>query len=252
MRDNRVYELERNAKVDIFLESELSADQLVELGIDHVFIATGSRWRRDGVGRSRRQPIRNVDAAPVFTPDDIMDGVSLPAGPVVIYDDDQGYLGGVVADHLSDMGHSVTFVTSASIVSPWTVNTLEQERVQRSLIMQNVTIRANETVTYAGGKSVEACCIYSGRTTEILCSALILVTERAPYLELHDQLQALNSNKETGDLKFDIRLVGDALAPGLIADAVYSGHLAARNFDADPKQIEAALYRREMPSLAAS
>ncbi|MCP4391867.1 MAG: hypothetical protein GY802_26470, partial [Gammaproteobacteria bacterium] len=46
-----------------------------------------------------------------------------------------------------------------------------------------------------------------------------------------------------------LEVIGDGLAPGLIADAVYSGHLAARNFEADPQEIAAAIYRREMPSL---
>ena len=188
----------------------------------------------------------------MFTPDEIMDGVLLPAGPVVIYDDDQGYLAGVIADHLCDLGHAITFVTPASQVSPWTVNTLEQERVQRSLMMQGVDIRANQTLRYAGRNSVETRCVYSGRTAEIRCSALILVTERLPNLALYAQLEALVSNDETASPRFDLHLLGDALAPGLIADAVYSGHLAARNFENDPDEIQAALYRREMPSLAAS
>jgi len=250
--DNRVYELERDAKVDIFLESRMSADQLIELGIEHVFIATGSHWRRDGIGRSRRRPISNIEAAPVFTPDEIMDGVLLPAGPIVIYDDDQGYLGGVIADHLCDLGHAITFVTPASQVSPWTVNTLEQERVQRSLMMQGVDIRANRTLRYAGRNSVETRCIYSGRTAEIRCNALILVTERLPNMALYHQLMSHVGDEATGSTRLSPQLLGDALAPGLIADAVYSGHLAARNFETDPEEIQAALYRREMPSLAAS
>ena len=251
VRDNRVYDLERNVKVDIFLESELSADQLIELGIEHIFMATGSHWRRDGIGRSRRQPISNVEAAPVFTPDEIMDGVLLPAGPIVIYDDDQGYIGGVIADHLCELSESITFVTPASQVSPWTVNTLEQERVQRSLMMQNVDIKANQTLRYAGRNSVETRCVYSGRTEEIRCSALILVTERLPNLALYNKLKILNGDEETALRRLNLQLLGDALAPGLIADAVYSGHLAARNFENDPDEIRAALYRREMPSLAA-
>ena len=49
--------------------------------------------------------------------------------------------------------------------------------------------------------------------------------------------------------KKHIKLIGDAEAPGLIADAIFSGHLAAENFEAPAEEIEKAIYMREMPSL---
>jgi dimethylamine/trimethylamine dehydrogenase len=44
-------------------------------------------------------------------------------------------------------------------------------------------------------------------------------------------------------------LIGDAESPGLIADSIYSGHLAAENFETPEIEIERAMYMREMPSL---
>jgi acyl-CoA thioesterase len=41
----------------------------------------------------------------------------------------------------------------------------------------------------------------------------------------------------------------DTLAPGLIADATFGGHLAARSFEANEQDIEDDMFRREMPSL---
>jgi dimethylamine/trimethylamine dehydrogenase len=35
----------------------------------------------------------------------------------------------------------------------------------------------------------------------------------------------------------------------LIADAVFSGHQAAQEFEADPNIVEQGLFKREMPSL---
>ena len=46
-----------------------------------------------------------------------------------------------------------------------------------------------------------------------------------------------------------IEAIGDALAPGLIADSIFSGHLAAENFEMSEIEIERAMYMREMPSL---
>ena len=38
-------------------------------------------------------------------------------------------------------------------------------------------------------------------------------------------------------------------APGLIADAIFSGHLAAEKFESSEQEIEKAIFMREMPQL---
>jgi len=47
-----------------------------------------------------------------------------------------------------------------------------------------------------------------------------------------------------------LELIGDAANPGLIADAVYEGHRAARNFERDPAEVDAEYFRREMVALS--
>ncbi|MCP4332623.1 MAG: FAD-dependent oxidoreductase, partial [Gammaproteobacteria bacterium] len=218
VRDNRVYELERLANVEIFLESSLSAEEILQFEFANVFIATGSKWRRDGIGRSRRQAITGIDRVNALTPDDIMDGIALPNGPVVVYDDDQGYMGGVVADHLSTLGHDIVLVTSASVVSPWTAFTLEQERIQRGLIEQGVEIRANEAVTLAEPGQIETACVFSGQKKRIPCESLVLVTERNSENTVATMLASL-CDDTPGKVIQTLEIIGDALAPGLIADA---------------------------------
>jgi len=169
-----------------------------------------------------------------------MNGIALPNGPIVVYDDDQCYMGGVIADHLGALGHDIVLVTSASVVSPWTAFTLEQARVQRGLIEQGVEIRANQSLTLAEPGQIE--------TAWIPCEGLVLVTERDSENAVATALATLR-DEAPGKIIETLEIIGDALAPGLIADAVYSGHLAARNFEADPQEITAAIYRREMPSL---
>ena len=39
------------------------------------------------------------------------------------------------------------------------------------------------------------------------------------------------------------------MPPGLIADAIFSGHLAVENFETHEIEIEHAMHMREMPSL---
>ena len=245
--DHRLYDLNQRANVQLFLQSPLTIPDVLELGIGNVFIATGSEWRRDGVGRSARQPIPISNEMRILTPDDIMAGKKPAKGPVLIYDDDQIYIAGVIADHLSQAGHDVVFATPATMVSPWTEHTLEQARIQKSLIERGIKLRLSQKLTQVRAGSVELSCIYTGQMQQQSCATVIMVTERQRQSSLYDAL-ADHSAKQKDSLQ-NLSLIGDAAAPGLIADAVYSGHMAARDFEKDPKLIEHDLYRREIISL---
>ena len=246
--DNRVYEIQQKTNIEIYRESELTLSHINELDVNNIFIATGSNWRVDGIGRSRRKEITGLDNIQVLTPTDAIRKQDSIKDPLVIYDDDQGYLAGVIADHLSSLGCNVTFVTPASIVSPWTVSTLEQQRIQKSLLNQNVNIISNKIISSVNGDNLEMRCIYTNEATELACKTLILVTERLPNITLYQQL-AQQASIDSEAPKRHLELIGDALAPGLIADAVFSGHLAAENFEASKKEIERAMFMREMPKL---
>ncbi|MGB0847694.1 MAG: FAD-dependent oxidoreductase, partial [Thiolinea sp.] len=106
--DYRTYALQQMANVSIYTDSEVTTGMVQELAIDNIFLATGSHWRADGVGRSNRYPLTGLNAShniTVLTPDQVMAGHSIPTGPAVIYDDDQAYIAGVIADQLSSAGH---------------------------------------------------------------------------------------------------------------------------------------------------
>jgi dimethylamine/trimethylamine dehydrogenase len=240
--DYRLGDLQQRGNVDIFTDSPLGRDEVLELGVPNVFLATGARWRRDGQGRTARFGIEIADDAMVLTPDDVMDGIRPGNGPLVIYDDDHGYLGGVLATHLADLGHDVTFVTSANMVSPFTELTLEQGRVQKSLLERDVQIITAQAVGRIETEACQLSCMYTGRASRLDCGSALLVTRRDRVTRLFDDLRGhADLNK--------VELIGDAAAPGLIADAVYSGHKAARNFERLPQEVEQDYYRREITAL---
>ena len=246
--DNRLYEIQQKNNIEIYKESELTFSHINELGINNIFLATGSSWRKDGVGRSRRKPIQGMESLNVLTPEEAIKDSKNLKGPVVVYDDEQGYLGGVVADHLSSDHHEVIFITPAGIVSPWTESTLEQKRVQKSLLLNGVNIICNKSIDKAEGQSLNLQCVFTGEITHVKCSAIVMVTERIPNTTLYDQLIEQNNSIEGGKRKH-IQLIGDAESPGLIADAVFLGHLAAQNFEEPEQEIQKAMFMREMPSL---
>jgi dimethylamine/trimethylamine dehydrogenase len=248
VRDYREHALVRRANVSIHRESPLEVSDILEFDFPHVIVATGSHWRADGLGRGQRKPITGLDAIEVLTPDNIMLGTWPKPGPVVIYDNDQAYMAGVIAGHLRDDCPDITLITPAATVSPWTVHTLEQARIQASLMRLGIALQLSQKVTGAGDGWVEMTCVYTGQTRQIPCATLILVTERLPEARLAEGLQASVAARLDSPLR-SVQTIGDALAPGLIADAVFSGHLAARNFQRDPMAIERDLFVRDMPSL---
>jgi len=64
-----------------------------------------------------------------------------------------------------------------------------------------------------------------------------LVSDRMPNDSLYQSLHAstaLHSAQREEDMQIkSLRIIGDAEAPNIIAQAVFAGHLAAREFDED-------------------
>ena len=240
--DYRLNDLRQRGNVQIFTQSALSKDDVLELGTPNVFVATGSRWRADGIGRNTlRTPPQIDDQAVVLTPDDVMAGAQVPDGPVVIYDDDHAYIAGVLAEKLARDGHKVTFVTPESRVSCFTELTLEQHRIQARLLELGVNIICNHTLSALEAEKMQIACGFTGRTQDIGCKSALLVTERRRETALYDALvdQGLTT----------LELIGDAAGPALIADAVYAGHMAARNFERAKADVDQDWFRRELISL---
>ncbi|MDC1026287.1 FAD-dependent oxidoreductase [Candidatus Thioglobus sp.] len=246
--DNRIYEIQQKNNIEIYKESELTLSHINELGINNIFLATGSSWRKDGIGRSRRKPVQGLEALHVLTPEEAIKQSLNLSGPIVVYDDEQGYLAGVIADHLSFDEHEVIFITPASVVSPWTESTLEQKRIQKALLVSGVNVICNKTIDKAEESSLNLKCVFTGEISLLKCSSLVMVTERIPNTKLYDQLVEQENNTELGEAKH-IQLIGDAESPGLIADAVFLGHLAAQSFEEPEQEIQKAMFMREMPSL---
>ena len=244
--DNRVHEILQKSNIEVYKESRLKVEHIDELGINNIFLATGSSWRKDGIGRSRRKPIPGLETITVYSPEEAVQNYKDIKGPIVIYDDEQGYLAGVVADHLIAKNIEVVFVTPASVVSPWTDSTLEQKRVQAALISSGVKIMCNQSISKIENSAAQLECAYTGSITELPCETIVMVTERISDTTLYDSLV---QNNQEGKTQYNVQIIGDAEAPGLIADAVYLGHLAAQNFEADEADIQKGMFMREMPSL---
>jgi len=240
VRDYRVQMLDRIPDVSVYRGNTLSAEEIIEFSskdhfdYSHVMLATGSYWRNDGIGRNHREPVPGLEKIDVFTPDDIMNDISVK-GRVLIYDDDHYYLGGVIAEKLRREGHEVLLVTPAATISSWSEWTLEQEQTQKLLIELGVEFATQTDLVSADAGMVELTCVFTDRRTEKDCDSLVLISERIPNDKLYHSLQEKSENLSEAGIK-TLKCIGDCLAPSTIAAAVYSGHLAARELESDQQE----------------
>ena len=227
--DWRLTQIHKLPGVTLYPGNAMGAADILEAGYAHVIVAAGADWRRDGVGRSRHRPIPGHDLTAVLTPDDLMAG-RLPAGRVVVYDDDHYYMGGVLAELLATGGCAVTLVTPAPMAAYWTQFTLEQERIEGRLGRLGVALQTRTALGAIGPGGVTLASTISGEVREAACDAVVLVTDRLPRNALAADLAPARA---AGRLE-TLRVIGDADAPSIIAQAIFAGHLAARAFDEPP------------------
>ncbi len=247
VRDYRLGQIERLPNIEVFRESDLSADDVAAMECRHVVLATGARWLRDGTGLTLRRPALDAKAPALWTPADLLAG-NLPEGEVVIYDDDQYYMASVLAEVLLQAGRKIAFVTPGIEVASWTVMTDEQVRIQSRLMQAGAAIHLARRIAGWDGAEARFASIYDGSILSVAGDALLLVGAREADDSLERMLRERQAAGELPQLR-TIRAIGDCHVPGAIYNAVYSGHRAAREFGEaiDPDTVG---YIRERVALA--
>jgi dimethylamine/trimethylamine dehydrogenase len=243
--DYRAQALQDLKTVEVFRESPMSADDVLEYGFEHVAVATGSRWRRDGVARWHTTPMPIDDGAEILTPDDLMNGVRPRGHRVAIFDDDHYYLGGVLAELLAKDGYDVHLITPAAQASSWTFHTLELAKVNRRILEAGVTVHCNTAVASVAHDHLVCTNAYTRQESELAADAVVVVTARLP-----EEALLLTLSESVGKGLASVRGIGDAWAPGTIAAAVWSGRRFAEEFDAERPDNQVVPFRREVTGLA--
>jgi dimethylamine/trimethylamine dehydrogenase len=167
----------------------------------------------------------------------------MPEGPVVVFDFDNYYLAGAIAEQLAGQSGGVTYVTTAGNASAWTFMTNELPLVHRALTKAGVPIHTLKRVTAFDGESVAIADVYTGTETRLPCKSLVLVGIRKPNDDLYLALSAHASDLKKAGIA-TVTCIGDCHAPGAIVHAVYSGHRYAREFESTPTDVP---YSRDFP-----
>ena len=241
--DWRLAQLQKLDNVTLYPGNALSVEDILGLEHQRVVIATGARWTRM-LYSTLELPVGSLNEPNVFTPDDVAAGVPIP-GPIVVFDYDNYYMGGVLAEHLAKSGERVTYVTPAGHASAWTLMTNEQPQIHRALAKARVELKTLSRVTGLAQGTATLANLFTGQEDRIACKSLVIVGARLGGGELYDALLNRRDDWQAAGVT-SVDCIGDALAPGAIAHAVHSGHRFARELD----QAEGNLiYRRDSPIL---
>jgi dimethylamine/trimethylamine dehydrogenase len=247
VRDYRVAQIKKIPNIDVYPESVMNVDDVLTTGADHVVIATGSCWRRDGVGLYTEVPIRDFGPAEqIYTPDDILSD-RLPKGPTIVYDDDHYYMANVIAEKLAADNIPVVFVTPEPKVSLWSGMTSEQHRVQNRLIQSGIKIITGYSLCRFDGKCATLKAVYGAHEKIVEVESVVSVTSRLPQDSLYQALMEKTGGGESNrnaEAPKSITRIGDCEAPAIIAGAIFSGHRYARELDTDVDMDKRIKYDR--------
>ena len=244
VRDYRTNLIKKMGNVDVYRCSQLSAQEVIDFGCDHVVIATGAYWMRELINADGF-PVKKFEGN-VFTPDEVLSGADVK-GPVVIYDFDHYYMGNCLAEVLRRRGNEVTIVTPANAVSAWTFMNNELHDIRNRMLDLDIHIELEKRITGFNNGTIQLSSVYrSGKASEIDCESLVVVGHRAGNDSLLNELNERSEHIENAGIKSVVG-IGDCRAPGTIAHAVYAGHKCARTIDAGDEE---PVIRVERPSLS--
>jgi dimethylamine/trimethylamine dehydrogenase len=152
-------------------------------------------------------------------------------------------MGSVLAEQLARRGIRVSYVTPAGHASAWAIMSNEQPQIHRALFAAGVTLHTLARVTAFEHGELRLANLFTGAEQRLECRSLVIVGARFANDALYGALTARGDELGRAGIK-SVTRIGDALAPGALVHAIYSGHRYARELDADPATLA---YRRDAP-----
>ena len=226
--DYRVSQINQLENVDVYLDNTMARDDVLELGFDHVVTATGSTWQ-PSIMDDKSAPILITKTDSIFTPEDVLEGCELQS-PVIIFDFDYYYMGGLIAEYIKDLGHEVTIITPFEKVSPWSFNSNEVSEIESRLLDKDIKVLTKHRINDIGESSIKIIHQVTNKKTDVDRGSLVLVGHRKQSDSLYTLLTSDEDALKASGIK-SVQNIGDSNAPGAIVHATYAGHLYANTFD---------------------
>lgn len=243
----RHIQLQRLPNVQVIGRRKLSVEDVLAYGAEIVVIATGSRWRADGMNGPTQSTIPGAAHDFVYTPEQVSKvRGEIDGGRVLVYDTD-GYFTAVgMVEMLRDSGKQVTVVTPFANFAQYMFFTGEAFRVNRELRASGVKIVPAHLVSEIAQNGAVGRSIWSPDPVRWDADAVVLVTQREPVDQIYHEL-ASNPQRLAEEGIDAVYRIGDCVTPRLIADCVFDGHRLAREIDSEDPDSPLP-YLRETPS----
>jgi dimethylamine/trimethylamine dehydrogenase len=235
--DYRMSQIAKLRNIEVHTGTHLTVDAALEYGADYVIVASGCSYARDGINHvtERVIPGADPDAPWQLTPPEAVVGTKPIGERVLVIDHEESFVGASVAQHLAGQGHRVQIVTHAHQVASFMQYTVDSTMLHRDLARLGVEIHTTSVVTRIEAGECSVASIWNPDVErQIEADTVVLCTQRvandALYRDLRSDRDALSREGIQG-----LFVIGDASAPGSIADAVFAGHRLAREIDSpDP------------------
>ncbi len=203
--DYITYQIGQKTNVQMYPGSALTADEVLDYGFQSVGVATGAKWRVDGVARMHVVPMLYAGILPVFTGEDIMEG-RMPSDRIVVLDDAHYHIGGVLDDVAAQNGCDVTLVTTSVYLSDWTINKLRQGVVNFRLVaVRGIVLNTGVSARILATTCRSAMKSLNWRRTDPITTAQIIAGQaRGKWVELRHVSKSFGNYQALNDVSFDI------------------------------------------------
>jgi hypothetical protein len=191
---------------------------------DHIVVASGARYRRDGFQGQTGKPLPGWETAHCVTWDEVaLDKVKV-AGEVLVIDEMADVAAPLTAVKLARLGAKVRLLTKWPMIGMETAAEVYLHWILTYLYEANVEIITDHAVKRINAREVDIVNIYaSSRSRLITADAIVMATARSSENALHHLLRERGRSVEA---------IGCAVAPRTVYEATLEGHRAARKLGA--------------------
>lgn len=201
--------------------TEANIDQVLAVERpDHVVVATGARYRRDGFQGQTGKAIPGWESGHCVSWDEVVLGTVKATGEVLVVDEIADAAGALAAVKLAMDGHKVRLVTKWPTVGADTAPEVYLHWVLTALYEYDVEQITSHFVRRIDGASAQIFNVYQpAREQTVRADTIVMATARASENGLYHLLRKRGVSVE---------MIGCAMAPRTVYEATYEGHRAAR------------------------
>jgi pyruvate/2-oxoglutarate dehydrogenase complex dihydrolipoamide dehydrogenase (E3) component len=191
---------------------------------DHIVVATGARYRKDGFQGQTGRSIPGWETGRCVTWDEVaLDKVKV-SGEVVVIDELADVAAPLTAVKLAKLGCKVRLLTKWPMIGMETAAEVYLHWILTYLYEAEVEMLTDHAVKSISGREVEIFNIYQpARARPISADVVVMATSRCSENALYHLLRERGRSVEA---------IGCALAPRTVYEATLEGHRAARKLGA--------------------